>query len=143
MNNEREIKCLDDVIAANRDEFKLRLATAHEIASISSMLIDDSRVRRIKDGQLSNYSVIRLHDESQGIFFVAGYRSEHRLLKPHPIVTSDVLALTDDVAITRNSIYRLGDRNLNEPDLYLLGHLIGTLNRWGFGDALGLPPLGD
>lgn len=125
---------LDNIIRENRDQAAICLSSDAEIAALAA----DIHGHEVKD-VIDDWRLISLVLRGPGgiIILLGNRRSDSS-----PAGTSMVLRvdLASNLAVTKNSMYGLGQRGIGEPGENQLIHLCAQLNGWGVGKHLGIPP---
>lgn len=124
-------KSLGDIICTNRDQVKAYSSTDAEIAALKGAI----PIQPIK-GELSAWAFITFFLTKQGLpmIYLTGFNEAER----SSWMTSLIVAIDGDVvATTSGSVYKLkGDKS----DILDLPYICATLNSWGVGRLLGVPP---
>jgi hypothetical protein len=122
---------LDDIIRTNRDKVKAYLSTDSEIEALKGSI----PITFIK-GELSDWAFITFFMTATGLPMV--YLTGSNEAERSSWMTSLVVAIEGDaVATTSGSVYKLkGDKS----DTLDLPCICATLNSWGVGQKLGVPP---
>jgi hypothetical protein len=123
---------LDDVIRTNKDRARLYLSTEAELAALQGTISNGTVTGEIADWCFITFAL----SESQwsGVSLIGFNEAEHSSW-----MTSMVIAINDSTVLTKSgSTYTLVGESSTEPDLF---HICATLNHWGLGQRLGVPPI--
>ncbi|BAO28292.1 hypothetical protein [Sulfuritalea hydrogenivorans] len=124
-------KSLGDIIVTNRDQVKAYLTTDAEIEALKGAV----PIQPVK-GELSDWAFITFFLTKKGLpmIYLTGFNAAER----SSWMTSLVVAIDGDaVATTSGSVYKLkGDKS----EVLDLPYICATLNGWGVGRMLGVPP---
>lgn len=130
-------KTLDEVIQANRDRCQLALATDRELDALASD-IEDTGCRHT----LTHWQIVVIHITARDGTRAASPRLVGRVLETNqPWMTSEIMGIDAAKGLVRtaNSNYRVVGPRVEERELDLM-HICATLNAWGVGPLLGVPP---
>lgn len=132
-------KDLDDIVRLRRDEFTLRLATTQDIAQLPPMVtMLDSQIQ--VSATINEWRIIclELHAAGKKLILTGYNQSTHTTWGTSELRSADI---DRNLALTQNSIYRLGTKGEGEPMPDLLLHICYLFNMWGFGNRFGVPEI--
>ena len=120
---------IDKILTVRRDEGKLRVLSNMEIYNLGRVESVDEVIAQAKEGEIEDWFIIRLDllNLNRDITFMIGYRDGH------VFNTSGVVAIDPEAGVvrTQNSVYRVGDRGVGEPDELLRLHVCHYLHTCG------------
>ena len=124
-------KSLDGIICTNRDRVKAYLSTNAEIEALRGGV----PIQAVT-GELSDWAFITFFLAKQGLPMI--YLTGFNEAKSSSWMTSLVVAIDGDAVATKSgSLYLLkGDKS----EILDLPYICATLNGWGVGKKLGVPP---
>jgi hypothetical protein len=129
-------KSLDDIIRDHRDEYSLRLSIAEDFTSLNSMvsmLENHKQIRAI----INEWQIVCFtHPMGKFLLLIGINETTQNAWATSPINSVD---FENDLVLTLNSIYRLGNKGVGKLDLLILLHICACLHDWGFGNHLGVP----
>lgn len=124
-------KSLGDIICTNRDRVKAYLSADAEIEALKGGV----PIQAVK-GELSNWAFITIFLTKQGLpmIYLTGFNGAEN----SSWMTSLVVAIDGNFVATKSgSLYKLkGDKS----EILDLPYICATLNGWGVGRLLGVPP---
>lgn len=125
-------KALEEIIGANRDKAKIYFSTDNELESLRSPMVFGTF-----KAPISHWSFITLQivDSQASFVYLVGFNPDEN----SSWMTSFVTGINNRLVNTQSgSLYELvGDRT-SDPDLE---YICATLNLWGLGAQLGVPPI--
>lgn len=127
---------LGDIVRKNRDKFSLRLANPEDFARLKPMVSMLDNFKQIR-ATVNDWRIICLVQPAGPALILTGINESRQA----PWATSEVLSVDFENALvlTSNSIYRLGSKGEDEPNIYILLHICATFHIWGFGEHIGAP----
>lgn len=124
-------KSLDDIIRRNREKAKMYLSTEAELAALQGPM----PIGPVK-GRITHWCFVTffITGENWAGVSLTGFNAAEN----SSWMTSVVTAISGDAVLTKSgSIYILVGEPTTEPDL---PYICATLNSWGVGQLLGVPP---
>lgn len=129
-------KSLDDIIRDRRDVCSLRLSNSEEFASLPPMVSMLDNVKQIR-ATIKDWRIVCLTLPGGKNHILTGINeTSNNAWATSPLRSVD---FENNLALTENSIYRLGIKGKNEPEFHILLHICYCLHSWGLGAPLGVP----
>ena len=131
-------KSLDDIIRQRRDQCSIRLAATQELMTLVPMVSKMMEPMQVK-AILDDWRVICITHQEQRHFFLTGMRRDRNRIT----MTSNIKSVdfASNRVLTNNSIYQLGKRGDDEPEVGVLLHICATLHEWRLGSGFGVPAI--
>lgn len=132
-------KNLDDIIRANRDKFRLAIATDEERQALERDLPNEA-ARKVRH-TLRGWNILMLHVTTGGTSTSLPKLLGNVNETGQCWITSTVKGIDIRAGLvqTENSVYRVVGQRESEPDRHLLLHICAWLNQRGLGRYLGVP----